>query len=61
MQAAAEKYFGKDVGALGAAEAALLAGMIRNPAGTDPFTRPERAMARRRVALRQMEALGHLT
>ncbi len=48
---AATFYFGKDVGELGAAEAALLAGMIRAPSALSPFRSPERAKARRDLVL----------
>ncbi|HEV2811563.1 MAG TPA: penicillin-binding transpeptidase domain-containing protein, partial [Acidimicrobiales bacterium] len=47
VQAAAEMYFGVDAEDLGQGEAALLAGLIRNPIGYDPFTNPERAGERR--------------
>ncbi|MDQ1402654.1 MAG: penicillin-binding protein, partial [Actinomycetota bacterium] len=37
VEAAAEQYFGRSVSDLGAAEAAFLAGTIRNPVGYDPI------------------------
>lgn len=61
VQAASELYFSKDVGQLGWAEAALLAGMIRDPAGYDPFTRPDRAIERRRVALDRLVEVGDVS
>jgi hypothetical protein len=38
IQAASERYFNKPVQELGQAEAAFLAGLIRNPVGYDPLT-----------------------
>lgn len=60
VQAAAEKYWAKDVGQLTPSEAALLAGTIRNPVGYDPVRYPEQAKARRALALERMVANGHL-
>jgi penicillin-binding protein 1A len=54
--AAAERYFGKKVGALTLPEAALLAGLISNPNGYDPFTHPDQASARRLHALERLKA-----
>ncbi|MBW3573990.1 MAG: PBP1A family penicillin-binding protein [Actinobacteria bacterium] len=60
VQAAAEIYFGVDVGQLGHAEAALLAGLIRNPIGYDPFLYPELAADRRDVVLDRLVAVGQI-
>ncbi|HHC09423.1 MAG TPA: PBP1A family penicillin-binding protein [Actinobacteria bacterium] len=57
---AARTYFGKDVADLDLAEAALLAGLIRAPARTDPFRDPDAALTRRRVVLDKMVELGWL-
>ena len=57
---AAEYYFGKDIGDLGVAEAALLAGMIRAPERNDPRDYPDRARARRDIVLSQMADEGFL-
>jgi 1A family penicillin-binding protein len=54
VQAAAETYFGKDAAALDQHESALLAGMIKNPVGYDPFRFPEEAKARRAVVARRL-------
>ncbi|MBI5242346.1 MAG: transglycosylase domain-containing protein [Elusimicrobia bacterium] len=54
VQAAAHVYFGKDVKSLKLGECALLAGLIRFPGGTSPFTHPERAAARRKIVLQRM-------
>src|SRR5687768_1179970 len=60
VQAAAERYWGKDVEDLSAADAALLAGIIRNPVGYDPIRYPKLARARRDMALDRMATNGHL-
>jgi len=42
-------------------QAALLAGLISNPEGDNPFAHPDRAAARRDVALSRMVDLGDIT
>lgn len=61
IQTAAETYFGVEVEDLTVAQAALLAGMIRNPINYDPFLYPDVALERRRIALRRMVEEGDLT
>jgi penicillin-binding protein 1A len=61
VQAASETYFNTDVSNLNDAQAALLAGIIRDPSGYDPIRHPEAARARREVALQRMVANRHLT
>ncbi len=61
VQAAAETYFNTDVGSLTPAQAALLAGILRNPVGYDPVKQPASARARRDLALELMAAHGHLS
>ncbi|MGH2684075.1 MAG: transglycosylase domain-containing protein, partial [Actinomycetota bacterium] len=61
MQAAGELYFGKDVEELTLADAALLAGLISNPSTYDPFTQPEAAKERRRIALDRLVDVGRIT
>jgi penicillin-binding protein 1B len=58
---AASAYFNKDVGSLTAAEAALLAGVIRGPNIYSPYKYPSRALERRNFVLRSMMELGTLT
>ena len=58
VQAAAEMYFGVDADDLGQGEAALLAGLIRNPIGYDPFTNPELARERRDLVVDRLVAEG---
>jgi penicillin-binding protein 1B len=47
-------FFGKDVSNVTLAEAATLAGMIRQPSALNPFRNPERARVRRNVVLAEM-------
>ncbi|MGQ0831708.1 MAG: penicillin-binding protein [Microthrixaceae bacterium] len=54
IEAAAQQYFGKDVGSLTLAEGALLAGLIQRPSATDPYLAPDAALARRNVVLDRM-------
>ncbi len=61
VQAAAETYFGKSVGQLDWADAALLASMIRYPSAYDPFKNPQLALERRRLALQRLVETGHLS
>lgn len=58
---AASAYFNKDVGSLTAAEAALLAGVIRGPNFYSPYKYPSRALERRNFILRSMMERGMLT
>jgi penicillin-binding protein 1A len=61
IQAAAETYFGIGVKDLDVGQAALLAGIIRNPITYNPVRYPERAAERRDVALDRMHDVGKLT
>jgi penicillin-binding protein 1A len=61
VQAAAETYWGVDVGALGHPEAAMLAALIANPVAYDPTLHPEVAYEQRRLALERMVSLGKLS
>ena len=61
IEAAAQTYFGTDVSRLSAAQAALLAGEIRNPEGDEPIHQPAAATERRNEVLDSMVANGHLT
>jgi len=60
VQAAAHLYFNKDVKDLKLSECALLAGLIRFPGGTSPFTHPERAGPRRKIVLQRMLEEGFI-
>ncbi len=61
IQAAAETYFGVEASQLDLAQAALLAGMIRNPIDYNPFLYPKVALERRRIALKRMVEVGKIT
>jgi len=61
IQAAAERYYQTDVDKLTQGQAILLAGLIRNPVGADPFNNPEDARGRRDVIIDRMARLGHVT
>ncbi|HEX3391593.1 MAG TPA: transglycosylase domain-containing protein [Solirubrobacteraceae bacterium] len=74
IESAARTYFGSDVNHRGCGmpshklcveelqpwEAALLAGVIQNPSGYDPLTKPLAARARRNLVLTQMYQQGYL-
>jgi penicillin-binding protein 1B len=57
---AAQVFFAKDVKNLTAAEAALIAGVIRSPNAGSPFQHPEAARRRRNLVLDQMVEAGLL-
>ena len=56
--AASEFYFGRDLRGLGAADIALLVGMVQGPSYYDPRRNPERALGRRNVVLGQFRDTG---
>ncbi|MEM8905343.1 MAG: PBP1A family penicillin-binding protein [Actinomycetota bacterium] len=58
VQAAAQEFFGVDVGELDLGQSALLAGLIRAPSTYDPFRAPELATERRDLVIGRMEELG---
>lgn len=62
VQAAAETYWGyESASELGWEEAALLAGIIRNPTRFDPTRFPDDARVRRSIVLDRLVDTGHLT
>jgi membrane peptidoglycan carboxypeptidase len=61
VQAAAETYFGVNVQQLDVGQAAMLAGIIRNPISYNPVRYPDRAADRREVAIDRMVEVGALT
>ncbi len=61
VETASRKFFGKDAQALSIPEAAVLAGIPKNPARYSPHAHPENALARRNVVLRSMRATGAIT
>jgi penicillin-binding protein 1A len=61
LQAAAEVYFGKDVGALTMVEGAFLAGLVRSPSGYDPIRNLEQSHRRFTQVVDRLEAVGLVT
>jgi membrane peptidoglycan carboxypeptidase len=61
IKSAAERFFAKPLPELGVPEAALLAGLIANPEGDNPFVHPERARKRRAAALDAQLEQGYIT
>ena len=61
VQAAANKYFGKDVSELTLSESAVIAGITQNPYGYDPIRFPENSAERRERVLNAMKDQGYIT
>lgn len=61
IQAAAETYFGKDARDLTPAEAAMLAGIPKNPSRYSPLRDLEAAKGRQNVVLQAMVDAGYIT
>ncbi len=61
VQAAAQRYFGKDVSELNVSESAVLAAIPQNPSRYNPVSNPEENSARRAVVLQYMAAQGYLS
>ncbi len=60
LQAAAELYWGIDAADLNVEQAALLAGMIRNPIGYDPFLHPRASLERRNWVIDRLARIGQI-
>ncbi|TCC29787.1 penicillin-binding protein [Kribbella sindirgiensis] len=58
IQAAAQHYFSVNASQLTLPQAAMLAGLVKNPTGYDPTNNPSRAKERRDVVLRRMLQLN---
>lgn len=58
VQAAANVYFGKDVGDLSLAQAATIAGITQKPSAYDPFKHPDKTIEKRNIVLAKMLELG---
>lgn len=58
VQAAAKHYFSIDASELDTQQAAILAGLVKNPTGYSPVRFPDRAKARRDVVLSRMGQLN---
>jgi len=61
IQAASERYFGKDMTELTVSEIAVIAGITQNPSAYDPVAFPEANAARREVVLKKMYEQGYIT
>lgn len=61
IRSASTVYFGKEPKDLNVQEAAMLVGMVKNPAYYNPVRKPERTQQRRNVVFEQMEKAGFLT
>ena len=61
VEAGSRLFFGVPAARLGVGEAALLAGLLRNPSRYDPRRAPEEARRRRDLVLSLMESQGRLS
>ncbi len=61
VAAAAQVYFGKELGELSLAQIAMIAGLPKAPSTFNPIANPERAMLRRNYVLRRMHELEFIT
>ena len=61
VQAAAQRYFGKDVSELSLSECAVIAGITKNPAGYNPILHPDKNAARREDVLDAMKRQGYIS
>lgn len=61
VEVAAQRYFSTTAQRLTLPQAALLAGLVQNPARFDPMTQPGAAVARRNVVLGRMAQLHYIS
>ena len=61
IQVAAERYFSTSAADLTLPQAALLAGLVRNPSQYDPVAFPDQAIDRRNTVLTRMAQVGYIT
>lgn len=61
VQAAAHKYFNKDVWELTLSESTVIAAITKNPTGFDPIQYPNANAGRRKRILNNMLKFGHIT
>jgi membrane peptidoglycan carboxypeptidase len=61
IEVAAQFYFSTPARSLSLVQAAMLAGLVRNPAAYDPLQHPRAAMLRRSAVLAAMARLGYIT
>ena len=60
METAAEKYFGKDIGDLDAAECACIASITKAPTYYNPLLNPKNNLKRQKICLAAMREQGAL-
>jgi penicillin-binding protein 1A len=61
IQAAANIYYGKDIGELTLAQLAMIAGLPKAPTAFNPINNPSRALERRDWILGRMRLLGYIS
>ena len=61
VEAASESYFGIPATKLSVEQSALLAGMIKNPAGYNPYKYPTQALERRNLVIDLMAEQGYIS
>ncbi|OQB12027.1 MAG: Penicillin-binding protein 1F [Firmicutes bacterium ADurb.Bin193] len=61
VEAAANKYFGKDVSQLTLAQCASIAGITQYPALYDPLVNPDKNIEKQHIVLKKMLSLGKIT
>jgi membrane peptidoglycan carboxypeptidase len=61
IEVAAQFYFSTPASSLTLIQAAMLAGLVENPAAYDPLQHPVAAISRREVVLKQMARLGYIS
>lgn len=61
IQVAAQFYFSTPARSLTLIQAAMLAGLVQNPAAYDPLEHPVAAISRRNLVLRKMVQLGYIS
>lgn len=61
VQAASQRYFGKDVSELTLSECAVIAGITKNPAGYNPILHPKANASRRKAVLEAMKEQKYIS
>ena len=61
VKTASEKYFGKDISELNAAECAVIASITQKPTAYNPLLNPEDNRVRQSYCLEMMKEIGYLT
>lgn len=61
VQSASRRYFGKDVSELSLSEAAVIAGITKNPSAYNPVSHPEKNEERRKLVLKNMREQEYIS